>query len=297
MANIKKIEGKGGISYKITVFSGVDTQGRQVRHYRTWRPEPGMTARQMEKAVQRAAMDFERELELGYQADCRQTFAEYAEYVLSLKERAGLKPKTLYEYRAQLVRVNAAIGHMKLQDIRPQHLNSFYKNLAEEGVRKSGYRATAVVDLGEILKKKKWTREKLAQVAGISATTVTTACRREKIQGAKAEAIATALETPVGKLFELEQDATPLSAKSLLAYHRLIHTILHEAEREMLVVYNAADKATPPKDVKKDPNYFQPEQIANILEALEAEPLKWRSDCHWLPSWRDNGPEMGEDRL
>ena len=276
MANIRKIEGKGGTSYKITVFSGVDTQGRQVRHYRTWKPEPGMTSRQIEKAVQRAAVDFERELELGYQADNRQTFAQYAEYVLSLKERAGLKPKTLYEYKAQLVRINAAIGHMKLQDIRPQHLNTFYKNLSESGVRKSGYRATAIADLGEILKEKKMTREKLAQIAGISATTVTTACRRERIQGAKAEQIAAALEIPVEKLFGLEQDSSPLSAKSLLAYHRLIHTILHEAEREMLVAYNAADKATPPKDTKKDPNYFQPETISDILDKLESEPLKWR---------------------
>lgn len=276
MPNIKRIDGKTGVSYKITVYSGTDAQGRQVRHYRTWKPEPGMTARQIEKAVQRAAVDFERELELGFQADCRQTFAQYAEYVIQLKERAGIKPKTLYEYRAQLVRVNAAIGHMKLQDIRPQHLNSFYKNLAESGVRKSGYRATATVDLGAILKEKKMTREKLAQVAGISATTVTTACRREKIQGVKAEQIASALGMPAEKLFEIEQDTTPLSAKSLLAYHRLIHTILHEAEREMLIPYNAASRATPPKDIKKDPNYFQPEVIGDILEALEGEPLKWR---------------------
>ena len=282
MANIRKVEGKTGTAYKITVFSGTDAEGRQVRHYRTWKPEPGMTARQIEKAVQRAAVDFERELELGYQADNRQTFAQYAEYVLKLKERAGLKPKTLFEYRAQLVRINAAIGHMKLQDIRPQHLNSFYKNLAEEGVRQSGYRATATADLGGLLKEKKMTREKLAQVAGISATTVTTACRHEKIQGVKAERIAAALKMPVGKLFELERDTTPLSAKSLLAYHRLIHTILHEAEREMLVAYNAASRATPPKDIQKAPNYFQPEQISEILKALEAEPLKWQLITHLL---------------
>ena len=95
MANIRKVEGKTGTAYKITVFSGTDAEGRQVRHYRTWKPEPGMTARQIEKAVQRAAVDFERELELGYQADNRQTFAQYAEYVMKLKERAGLKPKWL----------------------------------------------------------------------------------------------------------------------------------------------------------------------------------------------------------
>lgn len=221
-------------------------------------------------------------MELGYQADNRQTFAEYAEYVLSLKERAGLKPKTLFEYRSQLVRINAAIGHLKLQDIRPQHLNSFYKNLAEEGIRKSGYRATAVADLSAILNERKWTREKLAATAGISASTVTAACRREKIRGDKAEAIAKALEQPVEKLFSLEHDTAPLAAKSLLAHHRLIHTILHEAEREMLVVYNAASKATPPKDVKKEPNYFQPEQIADILDALETEPLKWHLITHLL---------------
>lgn len=196
MANIRKIEGKNGVSYKITVFSGTDTQGRQVRHYRTWKPESGMTARQIEKAVQRAAVDFERELELGFQADNRQTFAQYAEYVLSLKERAGLAPKTIHEYRAQLVRINAAIGHMKLTDIRPMHLNAFYKNLAESGIRKSCYKAQAVTDLGAILKERKLTREKLAQVAGISASTVTTACRGEKIQGAKAEQVAAALGLP-----------------------------------------------------------------------------------------------------
>lgn len=86
----------------------------------------------------------------------------------------------------------------------------------------------------------------------------------------------------MNKLFSLEQDTTPLSAKTLLAYHRLIHTILHEAEREMLVVYNAASKATPPKDVQKSPNYFQPEQIADILKALKSEPLKWRLITHLL---------------
>lgn len=45
----------------------------------------------------------------------------------------------------------------------------------------------------------------------------------------------------------------------------------------MLIPYNAAAKATPPKVEKKDPNYFQPEDIEKILDALESEPLKWRT--------------------
>lgn len=98
MANIKRIDGKTGTAFKITVTKGRDLDGKQIRHYRTWTPAPGMTERQMEKAVRCAAMDFEREISQGYQADDRQSFAEYAEYVLDLKERSGCKTRTVLSY-------------------------------------------------------------------------------------------------------------------------------------------------------------------------------------------------------
>ena len=88
MANIKRIDGKTGVSFQITVTQGRDINGRQVRHYKTWKPEGRMTERQMQKAVERAAADFEREIEQGYQTDNRQTFSEYARYVIGLKRTA-----------------------------------------------------------------------------------------------------------------------------------------------------------------------------------------------------------------
>ena len=94
MANIKRIDGKTGTSFKITVT-----------HYKTWAPERPMTERQMEKEVQRVAFEFEREIELGFQADNRQTFAEYAKYVLELKERAGDKYRTLERYGELMERI------------------------------------------------------------------------------------------------------------------------------------------------------------------------------------------------
>lgn len=69
----------------------------------------------------------------------------------------------------------------------------------------------------------------------------------------------------------------PLSGKTILEYHRCIHTILAQAEKEMLVPYNAADKATPPKQERKEVNYFQPEDLPRILSALDTEPIKWRA--------------------
>ena len=50
----------------------------------------------------------------------------------------------------------------------------------------------------------------------------------------------------------------------------------------MLVQYNAAAKATPPKAAKKEVNYFQPEDIVKIREALDKEPLKWKVATHLL---------------
>lgn len=282
MATIEKLTGKTGTTYRITVYAGFDTHGKRIRHRQTYKPDPGMTPRQIEKAVQRAATDFERSIEQGYALDNRQSFAEYAAYVLELKERSGTKSKTLDRYRELMGRINQAIGHMKLADIRPQHLNSFYKNLSEPGIRETGGIATAKIDLATWLKANKTSRAGIAKAAGVAASTVSAAAQGQPIQEVKAEAIAQAMGKRLGDVFTVEYDMEPLSDKTVLAYHRLISIILAQAEKEMLVPYNAAAKATPPKAAKKAPNYFQPETISEILKALEAEPLKWQLITHML---------------
>ena len=282
MATIEKLTGKTGTTYRITVYSGFDTQGKRIRHRMAYKPTPGMTARQTEKAVQRAAADFERSIEQGYALDNRQTFAEYAAYVLELKERTGVRATTLDRYRGLLERINAAIGHIKLADLRPQHLNAFYKNLAEPGLRACSGSAAAKVDLAKYLKEHKLSRAAIAEKAGISPVTVGVAVKGESITEEKAAAIAKALGKRTEELFTVRQNMESLSDKTVLEHHRLISTILAQAEKEMLVPYNAAAKASPPKVEKHDPNYFQPGEIAAILSALEKEPLKWQLITHLM---------------
>ena len=236
----------------------------------------------MQKAVELAAMEFEKAVTLGYQADNRQTFAEYAAYVLDLKEREGAKYRTIERYRELMERINPAIGHIKLSDLRPRHLNDFYKNLSEPGISKQEAHAQAKIDLAGLLKEKKITRAKVSTLSGISATTVTAACQGKRIALTTAEAIARAIEKDVADLFEIEEVKAQLSNKTILEHHRLIHTILTQAEKEMLVQYNASAKATPPKAAKKEVNYFQPEDIVRIREALDKEPLKWKVATHLL---------------
>ena len=48
---------KRGDTYKITVSCGYDLNGKQIRRRMTWKPEDGMTARQIKKELDRQSID------------------------------------------------------------------------------------------------------------------------------------------------------------------------------------------------------------------------------------------------
>ena len=171
MANIRPRKNKNGdiISYEIRVFKGRDENGKQLNPYvMTYKPAPGMTAKQIEKELNRQAVQFEEKCKQGYSLDNRQTFAQYAEYVISLKERSGMKHTTITRYRDMLPRINAGIGHIKLAEIRPQHLNAFYEQLSKSGMRANSKKAVCKVDLKDVLKTAGVTKESLSKGAGVS---------------------------------------------------------------------------------------------------------------------------------
>ncbi|MBQ9662379.1 MAG: site-specific integrase [Oscillospiraceae bacterium] len=282
MANIKKVEGKNGTSYQITVTTGRDGSGKQKRHWKTWRPPEKMTERQIEKAVQKLAADFEREIEQGFAADNRQSFDEYAQYVFGLKTTEGAKYKTIEAYQNLMQRISPAIGYMKLKDIRPQHLNKFYSQLSVPGQRATEGKATAKTDLHSKIKALGLSHKTFAEQAGLSAATVDAACRGQTVSESSARKISSLFDEKPDVLFYIERNAAPLSNKTILEYHRCIHAVLEQAAKEMLVPYNAADKATPPKVSRHEVNYFQPSQVSDILDALEEEPIKWRLFTHLL---------------
>ena len=75
MATIKK----RGNSYLIRVSCGYDMQGKQIVHSMTWKPEAGMTVKQMEKEVQKQAVLFEEKCKSGLYLSSNIRFADFAE--------------------------------------------------------------------------------------------------------------------------------------------------------------------------------------------------------------------------
>ena len=274
MASIRKIEGKGGVSYKITVSMGRDAQDKQIRHFKTWKPDRPMTARQMEKEAQRVAQEFEREITLGFQADNRQTFADYAEYVYDLQVQRGDKPQTLHNVKMHLSRINEHIGHMKLADIRPQHLTALYRKLSEPGENRWRVYAAPVVDFKALAGDS--TQKAFADRCGVSRAQIDRLMKGQNISTKAAAAV----EAHLGRkdLFKTVGGGEPLAPKTIRRCHSIICNVLGQAEKEMIIPYNPAKRATPPPNRATRPSdCLQPEQVQEFLDALETEPIELRA--------------------
>ncbi|MCL2035555.1 MAG: tyrosine-type recombinase/integrase, partial [Oscillospiraceae bacterium] len=110
--------------------------------------------------------------------------------------------------------------------------------------------------------------------------TVNRACKGQNIAAKSAEEICKALNMPPNKLFDFFTDETPLANRTIRDYHQFVSTVLADAEKEMLIPYNPASKARPPKIERSEPNYYQSDDIAQIISALDKEPIKWRTMFH-----------------
>ena len=285
MASITPRKDKSGniISYTIRVFRGYDTDGNKLKPYTmTYKPDKKLTARQVEKELNKQAVQFEEQCKLGYALDTRQTFAEYAQYVIELKERSGTKHSTIRIYKDLLKRINQGIGHIKIGDIRPQHLNNLYAQLSKPGLRDEPGKAVAKVDIAALIRKNGYTFKSFAEKAGIAENTTAKAAHGETIAEEVAVKIAAALSMDIHRLFNVTRNMEPLSNKTIVEHHRFISVVLGQAEKECLIMYNPARKATPPKAPTKEANYFDIEYIEKIRDCLENEPIKWKAAVHLL---------------
>lgn len=128
MATIQKRNG----SYSIRVSCGYDTKGKQIIQSMTWKPDEGMTPRQIEKELKRQSVLFEEACMKGFQSKavkfetfCEEWFEDYA--------KTNLR-NTTYERLLQLRgRIYPVIGHMRMDKITPRQIQAFVNSLSKEG--------------------------------------------------------------------------------------------------------------------------------------------------------------------
>lgn len=277
MASITKRDTRNGTSFKITVCTGMDTTGKQKRHFMTWKAPPGMNAKQAEKKAKQVAAEFEKEIEYGFQADNNQTFSEYAQYVIDQKARHGVSPSTISIYRSNLRRIGPAFGGYKLRDVRPQHINRLYEELARPAPNPDYDYSTPLIDFREAVKGMGHTMRTFAAECGFSESTAKGLFQGGRVRYRNALKAAEFIGEPVDDVFSVEYHSYGMAPQTIQRIHSLISEVFKYAEMEMIVTINPAKRVRPPRVETTIPNYFQPEQVAAILAAADKEPIQWRA--------------------
>ena len=128
MANITK----RGNSYLIRVSEGYDSAGKKLYKSMTWRPDPKLTPKQIEKELNKVTVQFEERVKSGLESnDPRLTLADFVPQYLAIK-KGTLSPITYERYEHTINRIIIPqLGHLKLTAIKPIHIQNFIKYLSE----------------------------------------------------------------------------------------------------------------------------------------------------------------------
>lgn len=264
---------KRGESYKISVSCGYDLNGKQIRRTMTWTPPEGMTKRQTDKELNRQATLFEEKCRTGQVLDGSIKFADFAEKWFKDYAEKQLRPRTIGSYKEMLPRINAALGHIRIDRLQPHHIISFYNNLAEVGVRADG-KQRCIVDMTALLRSRSITQAQFAKQAGVSVPVLTNINRGKNVSCASAERISQALKIPINELFEPTDINKTLTGQTVLHHHKLLSSILTTAVHWQVIPSNPCERVSPPKVEHKEAVYLDETQAARLLVALEQESMQ-----------------------
>lgn len=212
MARIIKRTGKNGdIAYLIRVSCGYDAAGKQITKSTTWHPPAGMAGRQAEREAERAAFEFERSVRgAGAENLTNIKLCDFCQDYMEMK-RPLLSPTVYIDYQRVINElILPTLGHMRVRDIRPVHVQRF---------------------------------------VGVLQNTP----RRGK-------------------------SGQPLSASSVHRYFTVLKSIMAAAYKLGYTDTNptASARLTLPPVDEPEVAVFTEDECAQLLEALEDEPLMWR---------------------
>ena len=134
MAAITPRKNKNGeiISYTIRVYRGYDSNGERLKPYTmTYKPASGLTAKQIERELNRQAVQFEEKCKNGGAANSTMKLEEFCKIYLDIMKPL-LSPATAAFYKQQIDGyVIPALGHMKLKDIKTAHVQAYIQQLVK----------------------------------------------------------------------------------------------------------------------------------------------------------------------
>ena len=312
MASIKEYRSrKTGkiLSFNIKVFSGTtkstDGDGERQVKKEYYSESISVSDYGSVKEARRAAIQRSAELDRIYSPETRSrndgtsanpTFRASCERYIALKAQK-LAPSTIEGYHDLTQRIYPLIGELRIREITSTDMEDLYSALRKEHKKTSV--AVGCDNLADVIREKKFgktaslslkslTKDKsripnsvLARIAKVSPSVIASALNNNPISEISAEKISTALGYQTTKLFNIQQEETLLSEKTVLEYHQLISAVFNHLKKSGKILINPSEAATnrpKPKNIDKPSvNYHDPETIQMILREADTLDIKHRA--------------------
>lgn len=275
MANITPRTNKDGTTvFRIRVYAGRDSEGKQRIFQTTWKADPKRTESANKKALNKFAADYELKCLSGEIVEQRVIFGTYCRKLVDDKQRNGLIKLSTANFYRSLYPLLHDIDGVPLPLVNANTLNNLYRNLLDKpSISDTKYRLKAKTDLlklGEVSNKTQF-----SQKYNIAVTTLNVAINGKTFSQQTAVRISEALHLPVSALFNAcECDKRTVSASQLHKVHSLVSMVLSEALKDGLITSNPAERVRLPKVEKTPPRYLESEEIGALLKAAEHEPTE-----------------------
>lgn len=281
---------RGKNSYLLEVYRGKTLDGERDRVTKTVKVE-GKTEKEKEKNAEIELALFIKEVESGWIDSENLSFEGFTKYWLENYAETELEEKTKHEYKGLLnLRINPAIGHIRLSKLKPTYFIELYKNLSEEGIRlDTKYKPT------ETLKEKikEYKAAELSREIKISTRTITQLRNLRNVNKDIAEKVAAFFNLKILDLFE-EKSKSILTRSSVEHYRRLINSVLNTAVTWGKLPSNPAKGIKISKKRKKNedsPNievieqeneeikvkYYDLKQTQTMIDFLDDAPIKYKA--------------------
>lgn len=270
-----QIEKRPNGKYRIRVSCGYGVDGKQKTQSMTWKPpREGMSDEQIQKAVNKAAAEFEMACAGGKVVNIRK-LQNLIEDWFAIHEKA-LTASTIRKYRDCCPRIYQKLGHIRIDKIKTSDIDKFLVWLADE--RCGTPLGRCKIDLRAYLTELNETQKAFAERAEVSPNCVHSCYNGERILWDNAIKIAKALDKSASTVFEKIDDDNKLSSKTIRCYHGFLSTVFSYAVKTGEIGVNPCANCTLPRSESKDRKILSVEEARLFLQLLdEKAELKYRA--------------------
>jgi len=133
MASIKAVNNKNGLSYRITVSNGIDSQGKKIAHTITFRPDQSLSPAKQEKELQKFAFEFEEKIKRGKYLKGEKVFFEAFMHEWLDEFKMRVENSTYNSYRMNLNNnIVPFFKDYKLGEIDTREVERFYASMVDK---------------------------------------------------------------------------------------------------------------------------------------------------------------------